>query len=136
MLHEKDQLFNWVIPEKNQSCKINDFRVNLKNQTLYIGYNFMAANFPGVDLSIVKVAFLLNGDKQFLVINPPDGVPFYKFISYPNMKTKKHYSPTIGNKQLTALFKQKFLITTLVKDFKLNKFENINGMVFYQIIPI
>lgn len=136
MLHEKDQLFNWVVPNSgSRSRNKSDFRVNFKHGNLYIGRDFLLAEYTGIDLTSVRVAFLLEGKTPFLVVNPRDGVPFYKFASYINA-AKKQNSPTCGSKQLTKLFRERFLITEEFKDFKLEKFQEINGMMFYHIVLI
>ena len=140
MLHEKDQMFNWVIPKSVSGKKITcDFKVNIKHNYIYLGKEFLKINYPEIDHSNVKAAFLLEGDKQFIVINPPQGVPFYKFSSTTKTGKQKnagHNTPTLSSKQLTELIKIKFMITQLSQEFELKKFENINGMMFYQIVPV
>ena len=136
MLHAKDQLFNWVIPVKqNRSSLIQGLRINCKHKNAYISRTFLDENLPEITPNEVKVAFLLDGPKAFLVINPPNGVPFYKFISYKNSKGKRN-SPTIGSKQLSDLFKKRFVTESNVLDFTLEKYENINGMILWHIVLV
>jgi hypothetical protein len=139
MLHEKDQLFNWIVPENRPGKRITeDLRVNVKHNTLYLGYSFMDANYPDIDRNNVKVSFLLNeGEGKFLVINPSQGVPFFKFNASTKGNDNKHKSPALANKSLVIRFVKSFqLKSDDIRAFKLVPFQKINGMMLYSIISL
>jgi hypothetical protein len=83
MLHEKDTMFNWVIPNTTSQGRAikEDFRINCKHNYLYVGSKFVDRHYKGTDLNDLRVAFvnLDNGDNPFLVINPVN-------ISYQKIK--------------------------------------------------
>ena len=135
MLYSKDQLFNWVVPSKmTQGSIIKGIRVNIKNKTTTIGGGWISDNRLDLSNKDLNVAFILDGNKSFLVFNPKEGIPFYKFRCSNLKNTSKYHSIVCGLMQLTLLFKSNFMITTDIKDFGLEKFEEINGMLFWKIL--
>lgn len=137
MLHEKEKTFNWVTPKTLATGRniSEDFRVNIKHNSVYVGHKFMDQYYKGTDLNDVRVAFLglENSDSPFLVINPNQGIPFFKFRA--NKGNSKHPSPTVSSKHLTGLLKTKFNAKdNEILSFKLVPFQRFNGMMFYSIV--
>lgn len=135
MFTEKEKTFSWVIPSIPTQGRVlsEDFRVTTKHNTLYIGHSFMEKYYKGTDLNDVKIAFLglENGDSPFLVVNPNQGVPSFKFKC--SKGKSKHPSPCLGNKRLTGLFKLKFKAKEETLSFDLEPFQRFNGMMFYML---
>jgi hypothetical protein len=138
MLAEKDKLFDWVIPVGNTGRKItSDFRLNIKGNAVYLGAPFLDTQYPHLDRKEINVAFLLNAnEKSFLVINPPQGVPFFKFRGHKG-KHNIHVSPTVSNKSLMELFVSTFKLNSgnNIYNFRLEAFQRISNMMLYNIVP-
>ena len=134
MLHAKELTFNWVVPTTSTQGRVlsEDFRVTTKHNTLYIGHSFMNKYYKGTDLNDVRIAFLglQNGDDPYLVVNPNQGIPFFKFRCSKNHDAR-HPSPCFCNKNLTELFKLKFKAKDETLSFTLEPFQRFNGMMFY-----
>jgi hypothetical protein len=135
MFTEKEKTFDWLVPKTGINGRVisEDFRVNTKHNAIYLGYRFMQKFYKGTDLNDVRVAFigLTNSDNPFLVVNPNQGIPYFKFKT---SKGNKNPSPSISSKFLSELFKCKFNIKSdQIISFELEPFQRFNGMMFYSI---
>lgn len=135
MFTEKDKTFNWLVPVSSSGVgrKITeDFRATLKNNTVYVSYDFLNKYYKGTDLNDVHVSFigLQDEDNPFVVINPNIGIPYFKF--FPGDKKAKRPNPSRSNKVLCDLIAKKFNAkrdSTL--KFSLKPFQRFNGMILY-----
>lgn len=138
MLHQKDQLFNWTIPEGKIGRNLtSDFRANTKSYTSCIGWQFMQEYGLSCINGILNVAFvnLTGNETPYIVFNPKPGVPFFKYSV--GKGDAKHKSPTVANKALSELLRHKFNAKSGdVINCEINPYKHFNEMLFFNIHKI
>lgn len=134
MLTKQDLFFGWAIPKKPFVSNYG-MRINKKYGYIYIDRHFLK-ELTHVNPESFRVAFRLNNTTNLLVFNPPAGIPYYNFSRNKSQSDDHKGNPVCYNKDLAIMISNKFANKTDVMHFRIEKYQDFDGMIFYQFVPL